>query len=35
MMEIDNLKDNIIYKLIISDVLKEKYNWIEMYIYII
>lgn len=30
MMEIDKLKDNIIYKLIISDVLKEKYNWIEM-----
>ena len=30
MMEIDKLKDNIIYKLIILDVLKEKYNWNEM-----
>ena len=26
----DNLKDNIIYKLIIENNLKEKYNWKEM-----
>lgn len=30
MSEIDDLKDNIIYKLIVLDVLKEKYNWNEM-----
>ena len=26
----NNLKDNIIYKLIIENNLKEKYNWNEM-----
>ncbi len=30
MSEIDELKDNIVYKLIVLDVLKEKYNWSEM-----
>ena len=30
MSEFDKLKDNIIYKLIVLDVLKEKYNWKEM-----
>jgi len=25
-----NIKDNIIYKLIVEDNLKEKYNWNEM-----
>ena len=30
MLESDDLKDNIIYKLIVLDVLKEKYNWNEM-----
>ena len=30
MSEIDDLKDNIIYKLIVLDVLKEKYNWKEV-----
>ena len=30
MSESDDLKDNIIYKLIVLDVLKEKYNWNEM-----
>jgi hypothetical protein len=30
MSEIDDLKDNIIYKLIVLDVLKEKYNWNEV-----
>ena len=30
MSESDELKDNIIYKLIVLDILKEKYNWNEM-----
>ena len=30
MSESENLKDNIIYKLIVLDVLKEKYKWNEM-----
>ena len=30
MSETEELKDNIIYKLIVLDVLKEKYNWNEM-----
>ena len=30
MSEIDELKDNVVYKLIVLDVLKEKYNWSEM-----
>ena len=30
MSEIEDLKDNIIYKLIVLDVLKDKYNWNEM-----
>ena len=30
MTEIQELKDNIIYKLLVLDVLKEKYNWNEM-----
>lgn len=30
MSKIDELKDNIVYKLIVLDVLKEKYNWSEM-----
>ena len=30
MSESENLKDNIIYKLIVLDNLKEKYNWREM-----
>ena len=30
MSESDDLKDNIIYKLIVLDVLKEKYNWNEV-----
>jgi hypothetical protein len=30
MSETEELKDNIIYKLIVLDVLKEKYNWNEL-----
>ena len=30
MSELEDLKDNIIYKLIVLDVLKDKYNWNEM-----
>ena len=30
MSESEELKDNIIYKLLVLDVLKEKYNWNEM-----
>ena len=30
MSETEELKDNIIYKLLVLDVLKEKYNWNEM-----
>jgi hypothetical protein len=26
----DNLSNNIIYKLIVLDILKDKYNWKEM-----
>lgn len=30
MSELDDLNCNIIYKLIVTNVLKEKYNWDEM-----
>ena len=30
MKESEDIKDNIIYKLIVLDNLKEKYNWREM-----
>jgi hypothetical protein len=30
MSEKEEIKDNIIYKLIVLDVLKEKYNWNEL-----
>lgn len=30
MSETEELKDNIIYKLLVLDVLKEKYNWNEL-----
>ena len=30
MSQTEELKDNIIYKLLVLDVLKEKYNWNEM-----
>lgn len=30
MSELDDIKNNIIYKLIIKNDLKEKYNWDEM-----
>jgi hypothetical protein len=30
MSESDNIENNIIYKLIVKDVLKEKYDWNQM-----
>ena len=30
MSQTEELKDNIIYKLLVLDVLKEKYNWNEL-----
>lgn len=30
MTDLNKIKDNVIYKLIVDDVLKESYNWDEM-----